>query len=56
MALTAQAVGHIAEPDLKFTSSGKAVLELRINVTMRRKDRQAGDWADDGGFGSTGRA
>ena len=48
MALTAQAVGHIAEPDLKFTNSGKAVLELRINVTLRRKDRQTGDWADDG--------
>ncbi|MDN5964360.1 MAG: single-stranded DNA-binding protein [Actinomyces sp.] len=48
MALTAQAVGHIAEPDLKFTNSGKAVLELRINVTLRRKDRQTGDWSDDG--------
>ena len=48
MALTAQAVGHIAEPDLKFTNSGKAVLELRINVTARRKDRQTGEWADDG--------
>ena len=48
MALTAQAVGHIAEPDLKFTNSGKAVLELRINVTLRRKDRQTGEWADDG--------
>lgn len=37
--------GNIAEPELRFTSGGKAVLNLSVADTLRRKN-QAGEWED----------
>lgn len=47
MAMTTLTVGHIAEPTLRWTQAGKAVLELRVNATRSRKT-QDGQWEDDG--------
>ena len=45
--ITIQATGHAAaDAELKFTSSGKPVLNARIGVTNRRKDGDS--WIDDG--------
>ena len=48
MPATATITGRIAEPVLRWTQGGHAVLELSIAATPRRKDRQSGEWADDG--------
>lgn len=48
MPATATITGRIAEPVLRWTQGGHAVLELSIAATPRRKDRQTGEWADDG--------
>lgn len=48
MPATATILGRIAEPVLRWTQGGHAVLELSIAATPRRKDRQTGEWADDG--------
>lgn len=49
--MTALAIiqGRIAAPELRFTPAGKGVLELRVCATRRAKDKQTGEWADDGG-------
>lgn len=39
--------GNIGEPGLKFTPSGKAVLEFSLAENHRKKDQQ-GEWGDDG--------
>lgn len=36
------------DPDLRFTASGQASLDLSIGCTPRRKDRQSEQWEDDG--------
>lgn len=48
MPATATIMGRIAEPVLRWTQGDHAVLELSIAATPRRKDRQTGEWADDG--------
>ncbi len=48
MPATATILGRIAEPVLRWTQGGHAVLELSIAATPRRKNRQTGDWEDDG--------
>lgn len=48
MSMETTITGNIAEPQLKFTSAGKAVLEVRVNATRRTKNRETGEWADDG--------
>ena len=48
MAMEATVTGSIAEPELKYTAQGKAVLEVRIGATRRAKDKQSGEWGDDG--------
>lgn len=42
------ATGHIAEPKLGFTPSGKACLELRIAATPQTKNPQTGEWDNIG--------
>ena len=37
------------EPELRFTPQGKAVLEVSVNGTRSQKDKQTGQWSDDGG-------
>ena len=48
MTVNATIQGRIAEPELKYTSGGKPVLDLRICATPRKKNRDTGEWADDG--------
>ena len=48
MSINATVQGRIAEPELKYTQGGKAVLDLRICATPRKKNRDTGEWADDG--------
>lgn len=48
MTVNATIQGRIAEPELKYTQGGKAVLDLRICATPRKKDRDSGEWSDDG--------
>ena len=48
MAMEATVTGSIAEPELRYTAQGKAVLEVRIGATRRAKDKQSGEWGDDG--------
>lgn len=40
--------GNISDPDLKFGQDGKARLNLRINATHRRQNRQTQQWEDHG--------
>lgn len=35
-------------PVVKFTPSGTAALDLSIGCTPRRKDKNSGEWVDDG--------
>jgi single-strand DNA-binding protein len=40
-------IGNIGqEPELKFTNSGKAVLNFSVADTLRRKNQQTGEWED----------
>lgn len=48
MPATATITGRIAEPTLRWTQSGHAVLTLSIAATPRRKNRQTNGWEDDG--------
>lgn len=48
MPATATITGRIAEPVLRWTQGGHPVLALSIAATPRRKDRQTGEWTDDG--------
>lgn len=48
MSMETTITGNIANPELRFTQQGAAVLELRINGTRRAKNKQTGEWADDG--------
>lgn len=48
MPATATITGHISEPVLRWTQGGHPVLALSIAATPRRKDRQTGEWTDDG--------
>ena len=48
MTVNATIQGRIAEPELKYTQGGKPVLDLRICATPRKKDRDTGEWSDDG--------
>ena len=36
------------DPELRFTASGQASLDVSIGCTPRRKDRQSEQWEDDG--------
>lgn len=36
----------VAEPELRFTQSGKAVANLRLACNERRKNSQTGEWED----------
>lgn len=40
--------GSIAEPDMRFSPQGKAMLNLRINATYRRLNKQTNEWEDQG--------
>jgi single-strand DNA-binding protein len=40
--------GSIAEPDMRFSQQGKAMLNLRINATYRRLNKQTNEWEDHG--------
>lgn len=40
-------VGNVGEPSLKFTNSGKAVLEFSLAENHSKKNQQGG-WDDDG--------
>lgn len=48
MSMSTITEGRIAEPQLRFTPQQRAVLELRICATCRRKDKTSGEWSDDG--------
>lgn len=48
MATSIRVSGNIAEPQLRHTQQGKAVLELRIAGTFARKDQQTHRWEDVG--------
>ena len=37
------------EPELRYTPQNKAVLEVSVNGTRSQKDKQTGQWSDDGG-------
>ena len=40
-------VGYVAqEPNLRSTTTGKAVTDLRVGVTPRIRDHQTGEWRD----------
>ena len=36
------------DPELRFTASGQASLDVSIGCTPRRKDKDSGQWDDDG--------
>jgi len=36
----------VADPELRFTSSGKAVCRLRVAFSDRKKDQATGEWRD----------
>lgn len=49
MALTAYITGNLGQDsELKFLQSGQAVLEVSVACTPRRKDKNTGEWQDDG--------
>lgn len=48
MSMSTITTGRIAEPELRFTANGKALLELRVAATRSQKDKQTGQWSDDG--------
>ena len=48
MPTTATVTGHISEPVLRWTQSGRPILSLSIGATPRRKNRETGQWEDDG--------
>ena len=40
-------VGYVAqEPNLRTTTTGKVVTELRVGITPRIRDRESGEWRD----------
>ena len=48
MSMETITTGNIAEPTLRYTQAGKAVLELRIGATRRAFNKQTNEWDDDG--------
>jgi len=40
----------VMEPDLRYTPSGAAVLELRVVVNKRYKDKATQEWKEDASF------
>lgn len=48
MSMETTTTGNIAEPTLRYTQAGKAVLELRIGATRRAFNKQTNEWEDDG--------
>ena len=48
MSMSTITTGRIAEPELRFTTNSKALLELRIAATRSQKDKTTGQWSDDG--------
>lgn len=48
MSMETTTTGNIAEPTLRYTQAGKAVLELRIGATRRVFNKQTNEWDDDG--------
>lgn len=40
--------GTISEPDIRYTQTGKTLLELGIACTPRRKNKNTNQWEDDG--------
>ena len=48
MSMETMTTGTIAEPTLRYTQQGKAVLELRIGATRRTFNKQTNEWDDDG--------
>ena len=48
MSIETTVTGRIAEPELRYTQQGKAVLDLRICATRRALNKNTNEWADDG--------
>ena len=48
MSIETTVTGRIAEPELRYTQQGKAVLDLRICATRRALNKSTNEWADDG--------
>lgn len=49
MAIEALTTGNLTEDAaVRFTPNGKQVTELRIGATYRRRDKQTGNWEDEG--------
>lgn len=49
MAARTTVTGNLGDtPVVKFTPSGTAALDLSIGCTPRRKDKNSGEWVDDG--------
>lgn len=46
----------VADPDLRFTPSGKAVADVRLVASKRKKDESTGEWVDDKTFWISGSA
>ena len=40
--------GTISEPAIRYTQTGKTLLELGICCTPRRKNKNTNQWEDDG--------
>lgn len=38
----------VSDPEVRFTPNGKQVTELRIGATYSRRDKQTGQWEDEG--------
>ena len=48
MSIETTVTGRIADPELRYTQQGKAVLDLRICATRRALNKNTNEWADDG--------
>ncbi|WP_267244388.1 single-stranded DNA-binding protein [Streptomyces sp. PR69] len=46
----------VADPELRFTSSGKAVASVRLAFNSRRRNQQTGEWEDGDTFWIRGTA
>ena len=49
MSVEATVQGNLGnQPELKTTKTGKPMISLSIAATLRTRDKQTGEWADDG--------
>jgi single-strand DNA-binding protein len=49
MAIETVTTGNlVSDPEVRFTPNGKQVTELRIGATYSRRDKQTGQWEDEG--------